>query len=212
MDLLLTAKEGSPILRGDIELFKRDIPKAKSRRYSNEKKRVRKERFQLLKPVTIDPFQMIQSLLKPGMSAASCNEETLSSSFLILDGTLTISLGALSYDKKESNYDMLEDATERWGSRLETNICVGKVCYEYRYDNEEAEEKCRSNSFSDAEEDIPPNHGAVLSQTLDLVPLVLDDTLNQDSMTISPGRYVPPSHKMVADCLKVCNNCSIQSL
>ena len=175
------------------------------------KKEIRKKRFPSLRSMAIEPFNMIQALLTPGVSAASCNKETLSSSFLILDGFLTISLGELSTDNSDNDtrYNMLDDATERWGSRLETNICVGKVSYEYRHDTEEEEEKCMSfSSSSDGEDECAATgNGSILSQKLDLIPLVLDDPSTLQSSTLNPERYVPPSHKMVADCLKVCFSC-----
>lgn len=191
--------------------------------------------FTSLKSMSIDPFHLIQTLLTPGRSAASCNEETLSSSFLILDGFLTISLGELTHSDMNRNPDnqdydqttrnrrynnMHQDATERWGARLETNLCVGKVCYEYRHDSEEEEEKCMSFSSTDDEDECvydvngtgtgtPPSHqsqAAILSQKLDLIPLVLEDSLSKDITVMNnPDRHVPPSHKMVADCLKVCD-------
>ncbi len=208
MGLLLTSEFSTKdtsisYLQGNNKILSQEyVEKDPMYNKSHLSKQGRKKRFALLKPMTIDPLQMMQAFLTPGTSAASCNEETLSSSFLILDGFQTIFLGALKTDDDKSTCNMLDDSVERWGARLETNICVGKVCYEYRHDNEEQEEKCLSFSSSDGEDDAAPS-GSILSQKLDLVPLVLDDPLTNDVGVINPERYVPPSHKMVADCLKV---------
>jgi tetratricopeptide (TPR) repeat protein len=217
MELLVASEfassEGKSILQPDGgELLEKEFAGTQTTAikylHSNDLRppqREKKKRFTSLKSMAIEPFNMIQSLLTPGVSAASCNEETLSSSFLILDGFLTISLGELTHDNDENEdrydnkYNMFQDASERWGARLETNICVGKVCYEYRHDTEEEEEKCMSFSSSDEEEQ---GHASILSQKLDLVPLVLDDPSTLDNTSINPNRHVPPSHKMVADCLK----------
>lgn len=208
MELLLTSQLGADdhsklILKEDyaVQTFaKNNLLRPGTR---SQKKHRRRKKSQSFKFMSIEPFNVIQSLLTPGISAASCNEETLSSSFLLLDGILTISLGELSSDESdtENGYDLLRDATERWGARLETNISVGNVSYEYQHESEEAEEKCMSVSSSDGEDEQSP-HGAILSQKLDLVPLVLDDPSSLDINKPNPDRYVPPSHKMVADCLK----------
>jgi len=164
----------------------------------------RKKRFPNIRSMAIEPLTMIQALLVPGSSAASCNEETLSSSFLILDGFQTISLGEITTgDSKANNLSisntMLKEATERWRSRLNTNFCVGKVSYEYRHADEEEEEKCMSFSSSDGEyESSAAKCGSILSQTLEKVRLIMDN----DKEPMSPDRHVPPNHRMVADCLK----------
>lgn len=164
----------------------------------------RKKRFIPLKPILIDPIHMIKTILTPGISSASCNEETLSSSFLILDGLSTISLGKLSSNANDELSDsILEEAIERWGARYETNISVGKVCYEYSCESEEdEEEKCLSFSSSDGEDTFHPG-GSILSQKLDLIPLVLENSFTHDTRAPNPELYLPPSHRMVADCLKV---------
>jgi len=142
------------------------------------------------------PINMFQTLLIPGgsagVSAAYCNEETLSSSFLILDGFMTLFLGRYSpYGRNE--YDMRRDASERWGSRVETNVCIGKVAYEYRM----AEEKEKSMDFESSR-----NGATIVSQTLVKRPLGLGaEPTATDSKVINIDSYVPPSHKMVADCL-----------
>lgn len=135
------------------------------------------------------PKSMMQSLFSFGVSAAYCNEETLSSSFLILDGVLTISLGAISSESDTPN-GMMNEATTRWGQRVETNICVGKVSYNYRWDEEE--EKGLDHEVS--------NNASVLSQTLVLTPLGVDPDPTE-TRDIDPDRYLPPAHKMVADTL-----------
>lgn len=151
--------------------------KSRRRKYSNEKGQ--------------NPFKMLQTLLFPGgASMAYCNEETLSSSFLILDGLKTISLADSSKDQKE--------AIERWGKRLETNICVGKVSYEYR----EADEVEQSMSNSSSDFDALSTRAEVVSQHLEKIPLVLDSDTTEDGTLLDPDRYLPPSHKMVADALK----------
>jgi hypothetical protein len=38
--------------------------------------------------------------------------------------------------------------------------------------------------------------------------LVLDQEPSEDGTLLDPDRYLPPSHKMVADALKVCTFCS----
>lgn len=140
------------------------------------------------------PINMFKTLLIPGgsagVSAAYCNEETLSSSFLILDGFLTLFLGQYSPSGR-NEYDMRRDASERWGRRVETNVCIGKVAYEYRM----AEEKEKSMDF-----DQSRNSATIVSQTLVKKPLGVD-TEQTDSKVINTDSYVPPSHKMVADCL-----------
>lgn len=221
MELLLTSQLAATIDHSKL-ILKEDYAKLASDKSNKPLSRVgtrfastdverrrKKKRFQHFKTLSIQPFNVIQSLLTPGISAASCNEETLSSSFLLLDGILTISLGELSNVDigseefgVDDKYDLLKDSSERWGARMETNISVGKVCYEYQHESEEAEEKCMSNSSSDLEDEQTP-HGAILSQKLDIVPLVLDDPSTLDARSPNPDRYVPPSHKMVADCLKV---------
>jgi len=148
-----------------------------------------------------NPLHVLQELLFPGgTSAAYCNEETASTSFLILDGFMTIFLGDLSkeIDSKKISSNALKDATERWGKRLETNICVGKVSYEYRH-SDEAEmymDMPSSNSGEISERSAP-----IVSQNLDRVPLVLDHEANNRDI-LDPKFYFPPSHKMVADALK----------
>ncbi len=142
------------------------------------------------------PIHMIQELLFPGgMSAAYVNEETLSTSFLILDGFMTIFLGEVSNVEvnKSLNSSALSGATERWGRRLETNISVGKVSYEYR---------CSDEVEMSTGEDVPRKEVSILSQNLEKVPLVLDQEPN-DRKILNPKFYFPPSHKMVADGLKV---------
>jgi len=144
-----------------------------------------------------DPFRMIRNLLFPGgASMAYCNEETLSSSFLILDGFMTISLSDAS--------SSVLDATERWGKRLETNICVGKVSYEYRLSDEVERNMNLSSSTDEGEEEVETK-ATILSQNLEKIPLVLDQEPSEDGTLLDPDRYLPPSHKMVADALKVCN-------
>lgn len=200
MELLLTShwtdRDAKPTSHGENQMLKQDFSK------QQVPHKRRKSSFGSVKQFAIDPIHMIQTLLTPGISAASCNEETLSSSFLILDGLLTISLGELTAEGRETKYNMLEDATERWGARFETNIGVGKVCYEYRHETEEEEEKCMSCCSSVGDDECNPSQGNILSQTLDLIPLVLDESLI-DIRAINPDGYIPPSHKMVADCLKV---------
>lgn len=126
---------------------------------------------------------------------AYCNEETLSSSFLILDGFMTISL----FDDSSS----VLDATERWGKRLETNICVGKVSYEYRLSDEVEKQLNHASSKEEGEEEVKTK-ATILSQNLENIPLVLDQEPSEDGTLLDPDRYLPPSHKMVADALKVC--------
>jgi len=141
-----------------------------------------------------DPFRMIRNLLFPGgASMAYCNEETLSSSFLILDGFMTISLSDAS--------SSVLDATERWGKRLETNICVGKVSYEYRLSDEVERNMNLSSSTDEGEEEVETK-ATILSQNLEKIPLVLDQEPSEDGTLLDPDRYLPPSHKMVADALK----------
>ena len=124
---------------------------------------------------------------------AYCNEETLSSSFLILDGFKTISL-ADSWNQKE--------AIERWGKRLETNICVGKVSYEYREADEVEQSMSNSSSSHEDFDDALSAKAAIVSQHLEKIPLVLDSDTTEDGTLLDPDRYLPPSHKMVADALK----------
>jgi len=142
------------------------------------------------------PINMFQTLLIPGgsagVSAAYCNEETLSSSFLILDGFLTLFLGRYSPCGR-NEYDMRRDASERWGKRVETNVCIGKVAYEYRMAEEKEKEK--SMDFESSS-----NGATIVSQTLVKKPLGLSSEPT-DSKVINIDSYVPPSHKMVADCL-----------
>ncbi len=150
-----------------------------------------------------NPLHVLQELLFPGgTSAAYCNEETASTSFLILDGFMTIFLGDLSKegDNKNTSSNALKDATERWGKRLETNICVGKVSYEYRHSDETEMymDMPSSNSGELSERSAP-----IVSQNLDRVPLVLDHEANNRDI-LDPKFYFPTSHKMVADALKVC--------
>jgi len=142
------------------------------------------------------PINMFQAMFIPGgsagASAAYCNEETLSSSFLILDGFMTLFLGRYSPCGR-SEYDMRRDASERWGKRVETNICIGKVAYEYTM----AEDKEKSMDFESS-----ANGATIVSQTLVKRPLGLDaEPMVTDSKVINIESYVPPSHKMVADCL-----------
>lgn len=149
-----------------------------------------------------NPLHVLQELLFPGgTSAAYCNEETASTSFLILDGFMTIFLGDLSNERSNRSIssNALQDATERWGKRLETNICVGKVSYEYRH-SDEAEmymDMPHSNSG-----EFSRRSATIVSQNLDRVPLVLDHDANNRDI-LDPKFYFPPSHKMVADALKV---------
>lgn len=135
--------------------------KSRRRKYSHEKGE--------------NPFKMLQTLLFPGgASMAYCNEETLSSSFLILDGLKPISLADSSKDQKE--------AIERWGQRLETNICVGKVSYEYR----EADEVEQSMSNSSSDFDALSIRAEVVSQHLEKIPLVLDSDTTEDGTLLDP--------------------------
>jgi len=140
------------------------------------------------------PINMFQTLLIPGgsggISAAYCNEETLSTSFLVLDGFLTIFLGQFSLNEKNI-YNMERDANERWTKRVETNVCIGKVSYEYRM--AEKEEKSMSMKHSS-------KSASIVSQTLVKKPLGVGPEPN-DSKSINTDNYIPPSHKMVADCL-----------
>lgn len=145
------------------------------------------------------PLHVIRTLLFPeGKSMAYCNDETLSSSFLILDGFMSISL----VDDNESELlTRNEDAIERWGKRLETNICVGKVVYEYRH-SEEDEKSMDNYSSSDSERSEYRNEATILSQNLEKVPLLLDQEPIEDGTMLDPDRYLPPSHRMLADALK----------
>ena len=144
-----------------------------------------------------NPLHIIKNLLFPGgQSMAYCNEETLSSSFLILDGFMTISLWDV---RNGSSGVSAKNATERWGNRLETNICVGKVSYEYRLSDEV--EKSMGHSSEEGDEDS--NRASILSQNLKKIPLVLDQEPADSGAMLDPDRYLPPSHKMVADALKV---------
>lgn len=143
-----------------------------------------------------NPLHIIKNLLFPGgQSMAYCNEETLSSSFLILDGFMTISLWDV---RNGSSGVSAKNATERWGNRLETNICVGKVSYEYRLSDEV--EKSMGHSSEEGDEDS--NRASILSQNLKKIPLVLDQEPADSGAMLDPDRYLPPSHKMVADALK----------
>lgn len=145
------------------------------------------------------PLHVIRTLLFPGgKSMAYCNDETLSSSFLILDGFMTISL--VDGKDNDSSISHVEDAIERWGKRLETNICVGKVSYEYRLSDED--EKSMSHVSSDSERSYGSNEATILSQNLEKVPLVLDQEATEDGTMLDPDRYLPPSHRMLADALK----------
>lgn len=142
---------------------------------------------------TLSPLHMIQDLLFPGgLSAAYCNEETLSTSFLVLDGFMTIFLGEFSDEGASLSSEALRVATERWGRRLETNISVGKVSYEYRL-SDEVEMSTGG--------DISRSEAPIISQNLEKVPLVLDQEPNERKI-LNPKFYFPPSHKMVADGLK----------
>lgn len=162
-----------------------------------------------------DPINFIQNLLFPvGASKAYCNEETLSSSFLILDGFMTISLGddvrSTNRNRARPNVNSvrmessLKNATERWGKHLESNICVGKVSYEYRESDEV--EKTMSHSSEEEDEDgdslNTSNRASILSQHLEKIPLILDEEPADSGTLLDPDRYLPPSHKMVADALK----------
>ena len=169
--------------------------------YSKRRSR-RKHSARSVIPNQDDPFNMIKSLFfSGGSSKAYCNEETLSSSFLILDGFMTISLGDA---KSEFVGFSIDDATERWGKRLETNICVGKVSYEYRLSDEaEKSMKSMSHSFSEDGDEESTTKASILSQNLEKIPLVLDEEPIEDGTMLDPDRYLPPSHKMVADALKV---------
>lgn len=135
---------------------------------------------------------------------AYCNEDTYSTSFLILDGFMTICLGdGTSTIGGSGRSKVLEEATERWGTRLETNICVGKVSYEYRLSDEV--EKSMSHCSSEAAgEEGEETNATILSQHLEKIPLLLDQEPNDNGTMLDPERYLPPSHKMVADALKVC--------
>lgn len=168
---------------------------------SLRRKTKRNRRFSLQHdtPKQHHPLHVIRTLLFPGgKSMAYCNDETLSSSFLILDGFMTISL----VDCNENTYiSHVEDAIERWGKRLETNICVGKVSYEYRLSDED--EKSMSHFSLDSEGSQGGNEATILSQNLEKVPLVLDQEPAEDGTMLDPDRYLPPSHRMLADALKV---------
>ena len=145
------------------------------------------------------PLHVIRTLLFPGgKSMAYCNDETLSSSFLILDGFLTICLIDDKNKKDNASFSQVQDAIERWGKRLETNICVGKVSYEYRLSDED--EKSMS---TDSEVSERSNEATILSQNLEKIPLLLDQEPIEDGTMLDPDRYLPPSHRMLADALKV---------
>lgn len=156
------------------------------------------------------PLDVITRLIFPGgPSNAFCNEETLSSSFLILDGFMTIALGNLPRIRgQDSNIDanVLKDARERWGKRLETNICVGKVSYEYRLSDEAEQQSLHSSEEEEDSEDenqIPKTKATILSQHLDRIPLVLDqEPTDGVAGMLNPSRYIPPSQKMFADALR----------
>lgn len=145
------------------------------------------------------PINIVHSLLIPGgsgaVSAAYCNEETFSTSFLVLDGFLTIYLGEY-YPSSENEGDKnnvrntIRYAAERWGKRVDTNVCIGKVSYEYRMTEKHEKSMDVQSSTKNA---------SIISQKLVKKPLGVPEPL--DSKHISPDNYLPPTHKMVADCL-----------
>ena len=206
MDLLLSSELGqhqisskemlkySPI----IKPFQHDYMRSSDGSDGSFKSRRRRKYLTMQAATKQDPLRMLRSLLFPGgASMAYCNEETLSSSFLILDGFMTISLA--------DDGSSVQDATERWGKRLETNICVGKVSYEYRQSDEVEKQMNLSPSKEEGQDDL--KKAAIVSQNLEKIPLVLDQEPSEDGTLLDPDRYLPPSHKMVADALKVCTFC-----
>jgi tetratricopeptide (TPR) repeat protein len=143
-----------------------------------------------------DPMRVIRTLLfSEGKSMAYSNEKTCSSSFLILNGFMTLSL----VDIISGVPDLLH-AKERWGKRIETNIYVGKVSYEYRSKDEEHEDV-------DARDDLETSscghdhHSAILSQRLERVPYILDQEAS--SKLLDPKFYVPESHQAFANNLEL---------
>lgn len=145
-------------------------------------------------------------------SAAYCNNETLSPSFLVLDGIESISLGKVASNERTGDR-VLKEATERWKNRVESRICVGNVSYEYR----RAEEK-----FAITGDDAKPQMdeellgpalnlvkaGSRVSQSLGRKTLPRATSLamaaikEKASGVINPDRYLPPIHSMVADHLR----------
>ncbi len=205
VDLLLSSTELSQDLFGamnviDGKLLDPAQQHPEIAKYNAKPSRRQKRKYSATSVVqSQNPFHLIQNLLFPvGHSMAYCNEETLSSSFLILDGFRTISL----WDNSEGNSSAfsVKNATARWGNRLETNICVGKVSYEYR----RSDEVERSMSHSSGESTNDSNRASILSQNLEKIPLVLDQEPADSGTMLDPDRYLPPVHKMVADALKVC--------
>jgi tetratricopeptide (TPR) repeat protein len=175
-----------------------DIPKSKkSNGFASKKHHRQKRKYSATSFMQGgNPLNFIQNLLFPvGQSMAYVNEETLSSSFLILDGYKTISL----WDNAGNNTSCqsVTNATERWSNRLETNICIGKVSYEYRLSDEV--EKSMSHSSEEGDEDS--NRASIVSQNLKRIPLVLDQEPDDTGTLLDPDRYLPPGHKMVADAL-----------
>jgi tetratricopeptide (TPR) repeat protein len=145
-----------------------------------------------------DPICVIRTLLfSEGKSMAYSNEKTLSSSFLILNGYMTLSL----VDVLSGEPNLLH-AKERWGKRLETNIYVGKVSYE-----EEYRSKDEGYEDADARDDLETSdcghhhHCSILSQKLERVPYVLYEEAS--SKLLDPKFYVPESHHTFANYLEL---------
>lgn len=195
MDLLLTSQELTSSIAPSPPLLTLERNSFNSCRntYRNCMMKTSRNGARRRRVMEQSPKSMMQTLFSFGVSAAYCNEETVSSSFLILDGVLTISLGAIT-SKDNKPYSMMNEAISRWGQRVETNICVGKVSYNYRWDDEEEEKGLEYSEVS--------NKASVLSQSLVRTPLGVDP-LPEESRDIDPERYLPPAHKMVADTLMV---------
>lgn len=142
-------------------------------------------------------------------SAANCNDETLSPSFLILEGFQIISLGMAS-KKGKLGESVLKEAIDRWSNRVETRIYVGNVSYEYR----QAEEKLvfplggqNRALFDDKMVGAAAKlvrAGSIVSQTLvkELMPRSVFDCDGEDSRIMNTDRYIPPAHSMAANHLK----------
>jgi len=164
--------------------------------HESEEENSEEEKMKYSRNNNRDPICVIRTLIfSEGKSMAYSNEKTLSSSFLILNGFTTISL--LDIMNGEPN---LLHAKERWGKRLETNIYVGKVSYEYRSADE-------GNEDVDARDDLETSasghvhHSSILSQKLERVPFILDQEASSESL--DPKFYVPESHRTFANNLEL---------
>lgn len=191
----LSVKDGLKELQSVLEQFQIQEPK-RTKTNNNTEKVQDSKKIQAICSSTHNPICVIRTLLfAEGKSMAYSNEETLSSSFLILNGFMTICLFD-STNKGESNSF---DAKERWLKRLETNIYVGKVSYEYRSEDEDS-------AGDDARDDIDTtsvvyaHNASVLSQTLKRVPYVLDQ---EKSIKLADPKFkVPTGHQKFANALQ----------